>query len=70
MGNDFKAILTESSGAISGHLKLSWSFTALVVSPLSVVRGSGTMLVKGQRKSKINCNISFGQLCAATQGRR
>jgi len=47
MGNDFKAILTMSSGAISKHLKLSQSFTALLICPLYAVRGNGTNACRG-----------------------
>lgn len=50
MGNDFKAILTKSSGAISDHLKLSQPFTALVICPLYAVRGNGTNTCPGIKK--------------------
>lgn len=50
MGNDFKAILTKSSGAISDHLKLSQSFTALAICPLYAVRGNGTNICRGTKK--------------------
>lgn len=50
MGNDFKAILTKSSGAISDHLKLSQSFMTLVICPLHVVRGNGTNTCRGIKK--------------------
>lgn len=50
MGNDFKAILTKSSGAISEHLKLSQSFMALVICPLHAARGIGTNTCWGIKK--------------------
>lgn len=52
-------ILTKSSKAISDHLMLSQSFTALVIRPFHLARGRGTNACRGIKKTtdKLQCGV-------------